>query len=109
MEWLDNLGAWIESTAIHKQIQTVDVPGLLGNPWFLLPAIAFVVYSLWRKNWVSLIVAAIFGGLWYISGTPYMSGFVTGMELDQSKILPLFLGGAGVVFVLLVILFGRSD
>ena len=109
MNVLDKLGEWIESTAMHQQIQAFDLSGLVHNPYFIVPCTIFLLYSLWKKNWISLFLAAVFGGIWYLLSTPYMGGFVNGMEIDQAKILPLFFGGAIVVGIVVVILFGRSE
>ncbi len=105
----EELTAWIDSSALHQQIQNVDVEGLFSNPWFLVPFLVFVCYSLWKKNFAELFFAGMGIGVWYLCGTEFMSGFVGSGGIDQSKILPVVAIGAVVGIVVVVFFFGRSD
>ncbi len=110
MEFIKELFARLETTEIHKQVSEVDIVGLFSNPWFLVPFLLFVGYSLWRQSWFSLLFVALCVFLWWGTGTEYMQDLVSeDGELNQGKILPLVGIGAGVALVLGLIIFGRSE
>lgn len=109
MEYLNTLMAWIDTSALHRQIQDVDVAGLFSNPWFLVPFLIFLLYSLWKKNFRALFFAALAFGIWYLCGTEFMAGLIEDGEINQGKILPVVGAGVGVIIVIVVLLFGRSD
>jgi len=103
------IGGLLQSTHLPEQIKSVDIAGLFSNPWFLIPFIAFVGYMIYKQAFRDLFVAALFMGVWYISGTHYMQTLVVGNELQVNKVLPLLFGGAVVVGLVIYLYFGRSD
>lgn len=109
MEFFKNIIEWFESTHLKEQIKEVDVAGLSSNPWFLVPFILMVCYMLFKQKWKDLIIVVICIGVWWVSGTPYMSSLIVGNELQINKILPVIFGGAAVLGFVIYILFGRSD
>ncbi len=105
----EELTAWIDSSALHQQIQNVDVVGLFTNPWFIVPLLVFVCYSLFQKNFIALFFTGLAIGVWYLCGTDYMKELAGAGGPNMSKILPV-LGVAAVGTVALILfLFGRSD
>lgn len=108
MDFLERLKAWVDSSAMHHQIQNVDVAGLFSNPWFVVPLSLFVVYSLWRKDFWSLIFVGVIVGVWMLLGTELMSGLVQGGEISQEKVFPVIGVGVVTIIVLVLLIFGRS-
>ncbi len=105
----EELTEWIDSSSLHQQIQSVDVTGLFSNPWFLVPFLIFVFYSLWKKNFAELFFAGMAIGVWYLCGTEFMSGLVNEAGPNQDKILPVVGVGAALALVIVIFIFGRSD
>jgi len=101
--------SWLESTQVVGQVAEVDYVGLFSNPWFLVPFIAVVLYLVYRQSFKDLIVIGIFIGIWWVSGTEYMSTLVVGDELQIGKILPILFGGAAIMGFVIFLFFGRSD
>ncbi len=99
----------VEKTHLPEQIAEVDSAGLFSNPWFLVPFIALVVYMLYKQAFRDLIIMALLIGVWWASGTEYMATLVVGDELKIEKVLPVVFGGAGVLGIIIYLLFGRSD
>lgn len=101
----DGFTAWVDSTHLFEQIKEVDAAGLFTNPWFLVPFITLVGYMVFKQAWRDMALIAIFIGVWWVSGLPYMQTLVVGNELSIEKILPVVFGGAitlGVVIYLLI-------
>jgi hypothetical protein len=100
---------WFDSTNLHEQITEVDFIGLFTNPWFMVPFVALVVYLLYKQSFKDLILLAMLIGVWWVSGTEYMSTLIVGDELQMDKVLPVVFGGAIALGLAIYILFGRSD
>lgn len=98
-----------EKTHLPEQISEVDFAGLFTNPWFLIPFIALVAYMIYKQSFRDLIIMALLLGVWYASGTEYMHTLVVGDELKIEKVLPVLFGGAGVLGIIIYLLFGRSN
>lgn len=104
----ESITAAVESTHLLEQIREVDAAGLFSNPWFLVPFIVFVGYMLYKQAWRDMALIAIFMGVWWVSGTPYMQTLVEGDELKIEKILPVVFGGGITLGVVIYLLLGRS-
>jgi hypothetical protein len=109
MGFFTNIKEWFASTHIQEQIKDVDFVGLFTNPWFIIPFIALVLYSLFRQKWKDLIIIAIFVAIWWVSGTNYMNSLLVNGEIQINKILPVIFGGAAVLGFVIYLFFGRSD
>ena len=103
------IGHFFQQTQVPQQVREVDLQGLLHNPWFLVPAVALLIYLLYKQDFRDLIILALLGGVWYVSGTEYMQTLVVGDKLQLDKVLPLLFGGAAVLGVIIYLIFGRSD
>lgn len=103
------LGELAELTGLPEQIKDVDTAGLLANPWFLVPFIGLVIYLLYKHSFKELVIIAMIGGIWYLSGTEYMNTLVIGDELQKDKILPLLFGGVAAFALVIYMFFIRSD
>ena len=104
-ELWDGFTAWVDSTHLFEQIKDVDAVGLFTNPWFLVPFIVLIGYMIFKQAWRDMALIAIFTGVWWVSGTPYMQNLVVGDQLSVEKVLPVVFGGAitlGVVIYLLI-------
>ncbi len=108
-DFFAKISAFVESTKLLEQIKEVDYVGLFSNPWFLVPFIALVLYLLYKQSWRDLIFIVLFVGIWWVSGTQYMKTLVVGEELQVKKVLPVMFGGAGILGLVIYLLFGRSD
>ena len=97
----------VESTNIPQQISEVDL-ALFSNPWFIVPFLAMISWWVYKQNFKEIIIALIFIGIWYVSGTQYMATLIVGGELQIGKILPVMFGGAAVLGVIVYMYFGRS-
>ncbi|PID75779.1 MAG: hypothetical protein CSA20_02320 [Deltaproteobacteria bacterium] len=109
MDFIEKISEWFSSTHIDEQIKSADIVGLFTNPWFIVPFGAIVGYLLYKKRFVDLVIIAICVGLLWFSGTDYAHSLIVNGEIDLSKVLPVAFGGAGVVGLLMYLLFGRSD
>lgn len=109
MEFLDKIGAWFESTHIDEQLRSVDYMGLLTNPWFMVPFVAFAAWMIYKQKWTRIIITGIGFGAWYFSGTDYAQSLLVDGEIDLNKILPVMFGGAIALGLVVYLLFGRSD
>lgn len=103
-----NTASWLEKIQIIDQIREVDAAGLFTNPWFLVPFIALVAYMIYKQAWRDMALIAIFIGVWWVSGTPYMQTLIDGNELNIEKILPVVFGGGVTLGVIIYLLLGRS-
>jgi predicted RND superfamily exporter protein len=108
-DFVDTILHWFESTNLLQQIKDVDYQGLFTNPWFLVPFVAFILYLLYRQAFRDLVIVAIVVGVWWVSGLEYMHTMVVNGHLQMNKVLPVLFGGAGVLALLIYMLFGRSD
>jgi len=109
MSMFSGIVEWFDSTNLHEQITEVDFIGLFTNPWFMVPFVALVVYLLYKQSFKDLILLAMLIGVWWVSGTEYMSTLIVGDELQMNKVLPVVFGGAIALGLAIYILFGRSD
>lgn len=109
MDFFTNIKEWFASTHIQEQIKDVDFVGLFTNPWFIIPFVVLVLYSLFRQKWKDLIIIAIFVAIWWVSGTNYMNSLLVNGEIQINKILPVIFGGAAVLGFVIYLFFGRSD
>lgn len=103
------IGELANLTGLPEQIKDVDVAGLCSNPWFLIPFIGLVIYLLYKQSFKDLIIIAMIGGGWYLSGTEYMNTLIIGDELQLDKVLPLLFGGATALALVIYMFFIRSD
>ncbi len=108
-DFWNSIVTWLDSTHVVEQVRDVDYIGLFTNPWFLVPFICMVGYMLYKQAWRDMAIIAIFIGVWWVSGTPYMQNLFNGKELIIEKILPVVFGGAVTLGVVIYLLFGRSD
>lgn len=109
MDFFTNIKEWFASTHVQEQIKDVDFVGLFTNPWFIIPFVVLVLYSLFRQKWKDLIIIAIFVAIWWVSGTNYMNSLLVNGEIQINKILPVIFGGAAVLGFVIYLFFGRSD
>ena len=100
---------FIESTHIVQQLTDVDVSALCSNPWVMVPFIGLICYMVYKQSWKDIILTAIFGAVWWVSGTDYMGSLLVNGEIQINKILPVVFGGAALLGLVIYILFGRSD
>jgi len=103
-----NITDWVASTHVIEQIKEVEAVGLFSNPWFLVPFILFAGYLVYKQAWRDIALVAIFIGVWWVSGTPYMQTLVVGHDLSIEKILPVVFGGGVTLAVVIYLLIGRS-
>lgn len=108
-DFVNGILGFIESTHLQQQIREVDYVGLFTNPWFLVPFVALVLYLLYKQAFKDLIVVGLFVAVWYVSGLDYMQTMVVDGKLQMNKVLPVVLGGAVVLGLIIYMFFGRSD
>ena len=101
------LDGWVQATQVPAQVRDVDYMGLFTNPFFLVPFGLFVGYLLFRQALRDLIIVIIILGVWYATGTDYMHTLVVGDEIQLVKVLPVVFGGAGLLALVIYLLFGR--
>jgi len=106
---LSRLVELVEATELPRQLRDVDGAALLHNPWFLVPALALLGSLLYRQAFRDIIILLLIAGVWYASGTDYMQTLTVDGQLQLGKVLPVIIGGAGVLAVIIYLLFGRSD
>ena len=99
----------IQRTHVVEQVRDVDAAGLLTNPWFMVPFIGLMGYLLFKKHFRDIVILLIFIGVWWVSGTQYMQTLTVGGEIQVGKIIPVIIGGAVSLGVVIYLLFGRSD
>ncbi len=99
----------IHKTKVLGQIKDVDAVGLVHNLWFMVPFVAFILYLLFKKKIKDIIIIAILCAVWWVSGTQYMHTLIVGGIVQIDKILPVLIGGAVALGVIIYLLFGRSD
>lgn len=109
MQIWTKISDWFASTHLNEQVKAVDIVGLFSNPWFIVPFGIMVGYMFFKQKWKDLVIIALIVAVWWISGTPYMDTLLINGEIQIEKILPVIFGGAGVVGLILYLLFGRSD
>lgn len=102
------IAAFVQATNLPDQIKDVDFTGLFTNPWFMVPFVAWVAYSIYKQAFRDLIIVAIILAIWWLSGTQYMQTLVVGDELQINKVLPVLFGGAAVLAFVIYMFFGRS-
>ncbi len=107
-ELWDSFTVWVDSTHLFEQIKEVDAVGLFTNPWFLVPFIVLVGYMVFKQAWRDMALIAIFIGVWWVSGTPYMQNLVVGDEISIEKILPVVFGGGITLGVVIYLLISKS-
>ena len=107
--FLEKIGTFYESTKIHEQIKDVDFVGLFTNPWFIVPFSCIILYMLYRQSFTNIVIIAILTGIWWFSGTDYMSSVFVDGHMQIDKILPIVFGGAAVIGLLVYLLFIGSD
>ncbi|PIE59945.1 MAG: hypothetical protein CSA32_01365 [Desulfobulbus propionicus] len=107
-EFIASFMAYVGQTNIPQQINDVDALGLFTNPWFMVPFIGFVGWSIYRSAFTDLIIVGLLFGVWYISGTPYMQTLIVNGEMQIDKVLPILFGGALVLAIIIYLLFVRK-
>ena len=105
--FFEKIVEFITSTNLPKQIDEVDL-ALFANPWFIVPFVALIGWWIYKQKFKDIVIALIFVGIWYVSGTEYMATLIVGGELQIGKILPIMFGGAAVLGVIVYMYFGRS-
>lgn len=108
-EYWNKIVEWIDATHIVEQVKDVDAHGLFTNPWFMVPFCAWVAWMIYKLKWKDLLIIAIIGGVWWVSGTAYMHSLIVGGVVQIEKILPVVFGGAVALAFVIYLLFGRSD
>jgi hypothetical protein len=108
-DFLKKIIDFIDHIKVFDQIREIDAVGLFTNPWFMVPFIGLMGYLVFKKSWRDIIILAIFIAVWWVSGTEYMQTLTVGDELQVSKVLPVVIGGAVTLGIVIYLLFGRSD
>ncbi|WP_041277995.1 hypothetical protein [Desulfotalea psychrophila] len=106
--WEKLLSAWI-STRIPQQVADVDIAALVSNPWFFMPIACWLAYMVYRQKWKGIIIAAVLILVWFVSGTEYMGALVVNGEVQIFKIIPVLVGGAVSLAIVIYLIFGGSD
>lgn len=101
--------SFFESTKLTEQFSDHDILAIITNPWFVVPALIFLGYMIYKQSWSDLIILSIIGGVWWVTGLPYMEALIVGDELQLEKILPVVGGGAVALGAIIYLLFGRSN
>lgn len=109
MQILNDILGWFESTHLQEQIAEVDFIALFTNPWFIVPFGILIAYLVYKQSWKDLVIIGLLVGIWWVSGTPYMSTLIVNGEVQIAKILPVVFGGAAALGLVIYLLFGRSD
>ena len=98
-----------ETARVFAYLQSLDLQGMVKNPYFLIGSAAFALVCLWLR-W-RLLLVAIFssvGFLWLLSYT-----LARGTTLDggmSNDTLLIFVGGCtALVFLVIYVLFIRSE
>jgi ascorbate-specific PTS system EIIC-type component UlaA len=108
-EFFHKILDFIQQTKVLEQIKDVNAVGLGTNLWFMVPFVAFILYLLFKKKIKDIIIIAILCGVWWVSGTEYMHTLIVGGIVQIDKILPVLIGGAVALGIVIYLLFGRSD
>ena len=108
-QFFNKIVSFFESTNLVEQFGNHDIPAIISNPWFVIPALIFVGYMVYKQNWKDLIILSIIGVVWWVTGTAYMDTLIIGDELQLEKILPVVGGGAVALGAVIYLLFGRSN
>ncbi len=108
-EILGTITSWVNATQIPLQIREVDVHGLFTNGYFLIPLLTIVCYLIYRGAIGSLVLLGLVIGLWVFSGSQYMQEIRGSEEIQLDKILPLVLGGVGIIAVIVYLFFIRDS
>ena len=106
--FLTQIGDWLQSTNLPKQISGVDAAGLFSNPWFLVPFIVLIGYLVWKQSFKDIIVILLLLIIWWLSGTEYMQSLVVNGEVQIKKVLPVLGVAAGLLAGVIYMYFGRS-
>jgi hypothetical protein len=108
-DFLKKIIDFIDHIKVFDQIKDIDAVGLFTNPWFVVPFIGIMGYLIYKKSWRDIIILAIFIAVWWVSGTDYMQSLTVGGQLQVEKVLPVLVGGAVALGIVIYLLFGRSD
>ncbi len=100
---------WIRQTGIPEQLDTVDAAGLFTNPWFIIPFALLMGYFIYKQAFRDIIIFSLLLGIWYASGTEYMQTLIVDGELQLDKVLPVMVGGAATLALIIYLLFGRNN
>ncbi len=100
---------FIYATGVPDQITQVDARGLVTNPWFLIPFIAFLGYQIYRQAINNLIFTGVAIGVWLFVGSNYAKGMIVNGVIQLNKILPIIGVGIVALGVLVYIIFMRQD
>ena len=100
---------FVISTKIPEQIEAIDAAGLFTNPWFLVPFIGIMGWLIFKQSFDSIILIALFFGVWAFWGTPYMQEVLSAGEPQIEKILPLLGGGVAIIGIVVYVIFFRSE
>ena len=106
--WEKLLSAWI-ATLIPQQVRDVDIIGLVSNPWVFIPVACWLAYMIYRQKWKGIVLIGILTLVWGVSGTEYMGTLVVTGEVQIDKLLPVLVGGAVTLGVVIYLIFGGSD
>ncbi len=108
-DFLTKIIDFVDKTKVLQQLHEVDAVHLVVNPWFMVPFVAFILYLLIKKKIKDIIIIAILSGVWWVSGTEYMHTLIVGGEVQINKVLPVLIGGAVALGIVIYLIFGRSD
>ncbi len=100
---------FFEQIKVFQQIRDVDAAHLVANPWFMVPFVALLVYLLFKKKIKDIIIIGMLCAVWWVSGTEYMHTLIVGGIVQINKIIPVVLGGAVALAIVIYLIFGRSD
>jgi len=107
-DFLQKFFDFFESTRIPEQVSNVDYTGLLHNPWFIVPFALAILYLIYKKEFTILAITSICIGIWYFTGTEYMSNLTVGGRIQLDKVLPVIFGGAVALIAIIYLLFSRD-
>ncbi len=106
--FFSRIADFIDATHLPEQVSNVDYVGLFTNPWFMVPFVIWIAYSLYKQAFRDMILIGLILGIWWVSGTDYMQTLVVGDRLQIGKVLPVVFGGAGILAFVMYLFFGRS-
>ena len=109
IEFFHKVADFIHKTKVMEQIRDVNAKALIVNPWFMVPFVAFIIYLLFKKKIKDIVIIALLCAVWWVSGTHYMHTLIVGGIVQIDKVLPVLIGGAVILGIIIYLLFGRSD
>lgn len=109
IEFFHKVSELIHKTKVLEQIKEVNAKALVVNPWFMVPFVAVIIYLLFKKKIKDIIIISLLCLVWWVSGTQYMHTLIVGGIVQIDKVLPVLIGGAVILGIIIYLVFGRSD